>query len=71
MTDMKKCSKLLSMEVKPQLIDKCAVKIHFMFKFGNKKTFHLHFNTYTVIVNKRQWKSHHSWQTTKKGRNCE
>ena len=32
MTDMKKCSKLLSMEVKPQLIDKCAVKIHFMYK---------------------------------------
>ena len=32
MTDMEKCSKLFSMEIKPQLFDKCAAKIHFMYK---------------------------------------
>ena len=31
MTDMEKCYKLLSMEIKPQLIDKCAAKIHCMY----------------------------------------
>ena len=36
MTDMEKCSKLLSMEIKPQLIDKCAAKIHFMYKKRRK-----------------------------------
>ena len=37
MTDMGKCSKLLSMEIKPQLIDKCAAKIHFMYKKKDEK----------------------------------
>ena len=32
MTDMDKSSKLLNMEIKPQLIDKCAANIHFMYK---------------------------------------
>ena len=36
MTDMEKCSKLLSMEIKPQLIDKCAATIHFMYKKEEK-----------------------------------
>ena len=36
MIDMEKCSKLLSMEIKPQLIDRCAVKIHFMYKKRRK-----------------------------------
>ena len=33
---MEKCSKLLSMEIKPQRIDKCAAKIHFMYKKEEK-----------------------------------
>ena len=36
MTDMEKCSKLLSMEIKPQLIDKCAATIHFIYKKRRK-----------------------------------
>ena len=36
MTDVEKCSKVLGMEIKPQLIDKCAAKIHFMYKKRRK-----------------------------------
>ena len=39
MTDMEKCSKLFGMEIKPQLIDKCAAKIHFMYKTRRKTLF--------------------------------